>query len=180
MEASKKVVVIGVNENDYTTCEYDDHEIVNLLTMSCSCRVLDVDKLPCPYAIMTLSKRYPDTFGDSVYNHFSAYYSPDAYYKAYKGDIIQIPHESKWMITLYMQGAEVPPPKYASKPGRKGNKHKKSCLEGARSSTKKPTKRRNKCSLCKQPGHKKTTYNMIFYKIRDKLSSEFVVGLLPF
>ncbi|XP_059306324.1 uncharacterized protein LOC132057736 [Lycium ferocissimum] len=100
MEASKKVVVIGVNENKYTACEHDNHATVNLSTMSCSCRVFDVDKLPCPHAIAALSKRYPDTFkrypdtfGASVYNHSSTYYSADAYHKAYEGDIVQISHE---------------------------------------------------------------------------------------
>ncbi|XP_060200287.1 uncharacterized protein LOC132628524 [Lycium barbarum] len=56
--------------------------------------VIDVEKLPCPHAIAALSKRYPDTFGDSVYNHSSAYYSADTYYKVYEGDIVQIPHDT--------------------------------------------------------------------------------------
>ncbi|XP_059284848.1 uncharacterized protein LOC132038144 [Lycium ferocissimum] len=128
MEAIKKVVVIGVNENEYTACGHGDHATVNLSTMSCSCRVFDVDQLPCPHALAGLSKRYPDTFGDSVYNHSSVYYSADAYYKAYEGDIVQIPHESKWMIPSYMQGAQVPPLKYVPKLGRKSNKLKKGVL----------------------------------------------------
>ncbi|XP_060170659.1 uncharacterized protein LOC132601593 [Lycium barbarum] len=138
--------------------------------MSCSCRVFDLDRLSCLHARAALSKRYPDTFGDSVHNHSSAYYSTDAYYKAHEGDIVQIPHESKWMIPPYIQGAQVSPPKYVPKLGRKSNKSKKGVLEEERSHTKKPAKRRNKCSLCKQPGHKRITCNLSLSQVEHNSS----------
>ncbi|GMN52671.1 hypothetical protein TIFTF001_021815 [Ficus carica] len=47
------------NENEYTVIGGDCNACVNLTTRSCTCRVFDIDKIPCIHAIAAAETIYP-------------------------------------------------------------------------------------------------------------------------
>ncbi|GMN54942.1 hypothetical protein TIFTF001_024071 [Ficus carica] len=48
-----------LNENEYTVIGGDCNACVNLTTRSCTCRVFDIDKIPCIHAIAAAETIYP-------------------------------------------------------------------------------------------------------------------------
>lgn len=125
--------------------------MVDLSNRTCSCKEFDLIKIPCPHAIASIRTQFGDDYGTRVYDFVSPYYTVLTYKKAYEKSIHPVPSEEFWELPSELLDSKIPCPYVVIKPGRKKIKRAPSILE--RSSK----KRRNKCSICKRFGHKRTT-----------------------
>ncbi|KAM3251480.1 hypothetical protein P3L10_005550 [Capsicum annuum] len=129
---------------------------VNLLERSCSCRKFDLVKMPCEHAIATLQEKYGDgeDYGNSIYDYSSPIYKDESYLLAYSEVINVVPLEAEWTVPQELVDTKISPPPYDPKLGRK----KVKCTKGIGETFK--SKRRNRYSICKKSGHKRTTCRM--------------------
>ena len=100
---------------------HGDAATVDLQTRSCTCKVFDLDKIPCPYAMAALRAQYGHKYGPEVYEHSSQYYSVEKYEMAYSGHITSVPPKESWVVTVELMGKLIPPPYIdpsTIKPGR--------------------------------------------------------------
>ncbi|KAG5610938.1 hypothetical protein H5410_022219 [Solanum commersonii] len=120
-----KLLVHQTANYKYIVTSHDEVATVDLLVKFCTCKVFDIDKVPCPHAMTALRCQYGDDYGRRIYEYSSSYYKVEVYVIAYVKEI---------------------------KPARLEEGPKKTKGIGESFSTKK-----NKCSLCKRIGHKRTT-----------------------
>ncbi|GMN19564.1 hypothetical protein TIFTF001_046961 [Ficus carica] len=85
-----------LNENEYTVIGGDCNACVNLTTRSCTCRVFDIDKIPCIHAIAAAGLYRPQHTGAYVYSLCSEYYCSDYWMLAYAETIYPVPPKSQW------------------------------------------------------------------------------------
>ncbi|GMN19803.1 hypothetical protein TIFTF001_053590 [Ficus carica] len=64
--------------------------------MSCTCRVFDIDKIPCIHAIAAAGLYRPQHTGSYIYSLCSEYYTSDYWMLAYAETIYPVPPESQW------------------------------------------------------------------------------------
>ncbi|KAM3327789.1 hypothetical protein P3S68_033838 [Capsicum galapagoense] len=132
---------------------HGDAATIDLQTRSYMCRVFYLDKIPCPHAMAALRAQYDHKYGPEVYEHSFQYYSVKKYEMAYSGRITLVPPEESWVVPVELMGRLIPPP-YINpctiKSGRKPYKRRRGVGESFSS-------RRNKCSICKCAGQKRTT-----------------------
>ena len=78
---------------DYKFCitDHGDVATVDLQTRSCTRRIFDLDKIPCPHAMGVVRAQYEHRYGPEVYEHYSQYYSVEKYEMAYSGYITLVP-----------------------------------------------------------------------------------------
>jgi len=101
----------------------------------------------------TLRLKHGDDYGLRVYDYSSPLYKVEEYLLAYSESINVVPLESEWRVPQELLDVNIIPPLVVTKLGRKKRKYVKGVGKTFKS------KRRNKCSLCKRPGHKRTTCN---------------------
>ncbi|XP_047260800.1 uncharacterized protein LOC124894093, partial [Capsicum annuum] len=94
-----------------------------------------------------------DNYGLTVCDYSSPLYKVEEYLLAYSESINVVPLESEWRMPQELIDINIIPPLVVTKPGKK----KRKCVKGMGETFK--SKRKNKCSLCKRPGHKRTTCN---------------------
>ncbi|KAH0671463.1 hypothetical protein KY289_025956 [Solanum tuberosum] len=97
----------------------------------------DLVKIPCAHAMAALGLKHVDEYGMSIYEYSSPLYKAETYSRN------GVPEE--------LLSVNILPPLIVIKLGRK----KKKCVKGVGENFK--SKRRNKCSICKRSGHKRTT-----------------------
>ncbi|XP_022843239.1 uncharacterized protein LOC111366774 [Olea europaea var. sylvestris] len=68
-------------------------ESVNVVTKTCTCRMLQVDLLPCPHALVVITNAKRDPYTFCYY-----YYTRDAYLNPYKDSIYPIGNPSEWTL----------------------------------------------------------------------------------
>ncbi|XP_059306239.1 uncharacterized protein LOC132057629 [Lycium ferocissimum] len=83
---------------------------IDLQSRSCTCRVFDLDKIPCPHAMAALRVQYGDDFGRRIYDYSSPYYKVENYIIAYCEEIYPVPSEESWEVPLEILEREIPPP----------------------------------------------------------------------
>ncbi|PHT89889.1 hypothetical protein T459_05002 [Capsicum annuum] len=129
---------------------------VNLLERICSCRKFNLVKMSCEHAMAVLRAKYDDgeDYGNSIYDYSSPIYKAESYLLAYSEAINVVPPEAEWTVPQELVDTKISPPSYDPKLGRKKVKHTKSVGETFKS------KRRNRCSICKKSGYKRTTCRM--------------------
>ena len=54
---------------------HGDAATVDLQIRACTCRVFDLDKIPCPHAMAAFRAQHGHKYGPEVYEHSSQYYS---------------------------------------------------------------------------------------------------------
>ncbi|XP_059301812.1 uncharacterized protein LOC132053720 [Lycium ferocissimum] len=74
--------------------------IVHLQSISCTCRVFDLDKIPYPHAMAALRVQYGNDFGRRIYDYSSPYYKVQNYIIAYCKEICPVPSEESWEVPL--------------------------------------------------------------------------------
>ncbi|XP_059294561.1 uncharacterized protein LOC132047549 [Lycium ferocissimum] len=67
---------------------------IDLQSRSCTCRVFDPDKIPCPHAMAALRVQYGDDFGRRIYDYSSSYYKVENYIIAYCEKICPVPSKN--------------------------------------------------------------------------------------
>ncbi|KAH0652858.1 hypothetical protein KY289_030536 [Solanum tuberosum] len=99
---------------------HGDVATVDLQRRTCTCRILDLDKIPCPHAMPALRVHYGADFGNQIYEYSSPYYSVEKYIMAYCEEIHPVPPEDSWIVPLDVIEREIPPPYVdQSKPERR-------------------------------------------------------------
>ncbi|KAG5594762.1 hypothetical protein H5410_035994 [Solanum commersonii] len=94
--------------------------------------------------------KFGDEYGKMIYEYSSPYYKVESYILAYADPIYPVPAEEFWNLPLEILDRVIPPPEKKTKSGRKRLKRVPTIGEVV-------SKKRNKCSLCKRFGHKKTS-----------------------
>ncbi|KAH0776480.1 hypothetical protein KY290_007891 [Solanum tuberosum] len=95
--------------------------------------------------------KHGDEYGMSIYEYSSSLYEADTYLLAYSESINAVPIKSEWCVPEELLSVNILSPLVDTKLGRKKIKRVKGVGENFKS------KRRNKCSICKRSGHKRTT-----------------------
>ncbi|KAM3281253.1 hypothetical protein P3S67_028274 [Capsicum chacoense] len=90
-------------------------------------------------------------YGNSNYKYSSPIYKAVNYLIAYSEVINVVSPEDEWNVPQELLGTKISPPPYDPKLGRKKFK----CTKGVGETFK--SKKRNRCSICKKCGHKRTT-----------------------
>ncbi|KAH0784216.1 hypothetical protein KY290_003814 [Solanum tuberosum] len=124
---------------------------VNLLEKSCSCREYDLVKISCAHAMAALRSKHGDEYGMTIYEYSSPLYKAETYLLVYSESINVVHIESEWCVPKELLSVNILPPLVDTNLERKKRKRVKGVSENFKS------KRRNKCSICKRFGHKKTT-----------------------
>ncbi|PHU20840.1 hypothetical protein BC332_11991 [Capsicum chinense] len=156
MTEGDKLYVNNINRstNEFTVLGYGRFAKVNLLRWSCFCRKYDLVKLPCAHAMAALHLKHGDEYGTSIYNYSSQIYSKESYLLAYLELICAAPLDSEWSAAREYLGMQVLPPDFDPKLEKRKVKRVKGVLEPSR------YKKRNKCSKCKKPRHKRITCSL--------------------
>ncbi|KAM3393896.1 hypothetical protein P3S68_002897 [Capsicum galapagoense] len=150
-ELGNKLFVHQIANYRYIVTCHEAVATVDLQSKSCSCRVFDVDKIPCPYAMAALRCQYGEDYGRQNYEYSSLYYTVDAYIMAYVEENKPVPSEDSWQVPIEILERNISSPFVEQgMVGRRLYKRRKGVRESF--STKK-----NKFSICKRVGHKKTT-----------------------
>ncbi|MDA3795442.1 PMZ-type zinc finger domain-containing protein, partial [Lactobacillus delbrueckii] len=76
---------------------------------SCTYRVFDLEKIPCPHAMVALRAQYGPKYGSKVYDHSSQYYSVEKYEITYSGHITPVSLEESWVVPAELLGRLIPP-----------------------------------------------------------------------
>ncbi|PHT58353.1 hypothetical protein CQW23_00716 [Capsicum baccatum] len=98
--------------------------------------------------------KHRDEYGTSIYNYSSQIYWKESYLLANLEPICAAPLKSEWSVAREYLELYVLPPDFDPKLERRKVKRVKDVLEPSR------YKKRNKCSKCKRPGHKRTTCSL--------------------
>ncbi|KAM3345161.1 hypothetical protein P3S68_024870 [Capsicum galapagoense] len=149
---SKKLFSRKIADYKFSITSHGDTATVDLQIRSCTCRFFDLDKIPCPHSIAALGSQYIHKYGTAFYEHSSQYYSVEKYEIAYSGNITPVPPKESWVVPAELMGRLIPPPYIdpsTIKSGRKSYKRRRGVVESFSS-------RRNKCSICKCAGYKRT------------------------
>ncbi|XP_049378048.1 uncharacterized protein LOC125842774 [Solanum stenotomum] len=145
-----KLLAYIIDEDTFSVTTDNGIAMIHLRRKMYLCREFDLDKIPCQHAMEELGHKFGDEYGKTIYKFSSAYYKVESYILAYPDSIYLAPTEEFWNLSPEILGRVIPPPEKKTKPGRKRMKR-------APTIGKVVSKKRNKCSLCKRFGHKKTT-----------------------
>ncbi|XP_062088595.1 uncharacterized protein LOC133795160 [Humulus lupulus] len=144
---ASEMTVKQLNRFEYEVTGKENDAIIDLGQRQCSCRVFDLDQLPCVHALASYEQD-----GIEVYDLCSNYYKLETWALAYVDTIYPVPQQEDWDINEVEVLLKVLPPNVPIKRGRAKLKRIPSVGEG-----KKWIKR---CGLCGQPGHSKKTYSL--------------------
>ncbi|XP_022897546.1 uncharacterized protein LOC111411223 [Olea europaea var. sylvestris] len=67
--------------------------VVDIEQRTCTCRILQVDLLPCPHALAVIAntRKYP-------YDYCSYYYTRDTYLNAHQDSVYPIGNQEEWIV----------------------------------------------------------------------------------
>ncbi|KAG5581956.1 hypothetical protein H5410_052583, partial [Solanum commersonii] len=82
-----KLLIHQTANYKYIVTGHDEVATVDLLAKSCTCKVFDIDKMPCPHAMAALRCQYGDDYGRRIYEYSSSYYKVEVYLIAYVEEI---------------------------------------------------------------------------------------------
>ena len=71
----------------YLVEEMDKELIVDMMEMTCSCRLWQITGIPCKHAVACIAKMH-----ESVYDYTDTYYTVEMYRRAYEGVINPVPN----------------------------------------------------------------------------------------
>jgi SWIM zinc finger len=154
--SSRCMAVDRLNDIEFNVRGIGFEYLVNLSRGHCSCRVFDIDRIPCEHAIAALravegdvSVGEGDGMGDQIRN-LCHKYSTEYWRNVYEMTIYPTPHIREWMKPDEAPEITVKPPKAKIPRGRKRENRIPSTGEFPR-----PTKakRPKKCSRCHTQGH---------------------------
>ncbi|KAM3375989.1 hypothetical protein P3S68_014703 [Capsicum galapagoense] len=136
----------------YLYCVYESGRryIIDIDHGTCNCGWYQIDKIPCPHAIVVLNSKniYVKDYG----RYCSELYRPNTIVKTYELSIVSVPYIMDWNVPKFVDDEEVMPPKYKRPPGRpKKGRHLKSSDLLTSSS--------NCCGKCGRAGHNRRTCN---------------------
>ncbi|XP_022851409.1 uncharacterized protein LOC111373155 [Olea europaea var. sylvestris] len=125
--------IFSVISNDRSTF------VVDIEERTCTCRMMQVDLMPCPHALAVIAHTKRDP-----YAYCSYYYTKDAFLKAYEHSVYHIGNPDEWTVPNEVQNQIVLPPDQKRSCGRSTEKRKRSSREG---------KPKVRCGRCGEHGH---------------------------
>ncbi|XP_060210338.1 uncharacterized protein LOC132637236 [Lycium barbarum] len=126
----------------YTIYDAGRRFIVKLDNITCSCRMFQIDEIPCLHAWAIIKKK--NLMAD---DYCSELFKPHTVVKTYDVTVDPLPDEREWKIPTYISEDVVFPPRYKRPPGRPKKRRDKSLFELLLG------KKRHACSTCGQTGH---------------------------
>ncbi|KAM7255424.1 hypothetical protein ACFE04_026126 [Oxalis oulophora] len=148
-EASRSCMVLFGVRNGWEIQEGEDTYVVRTEAGECSCRVWDLQGIPCKHAIPILARK-----GKNPETYISQWYNTELYKELYRHQINPMASEKFWKSTN-TQPLVPPPPR--KKLGRPKEKRIPEAGEGGTSTKASRKGRRMRCNLCKVIGHNKRT-----------------------
>ncbi|XP_060178208.1 uncharacterized protein LOC132608147 [Lycium barbarum] len=125
----------------YTVYDAGRRFIVNLDNKTCSCRMFQIDEIPCLHAWAVIKKK--NLMAD---DYCSELFKSHTVVKTYDVVVDPLPDEREWNIPTYISEDVVFPPRYKRPPGRPKKKRDKPLFELLLG------KKRHTCSTCGQTG----------------------------
>lgn len=141
LHKSRTMNVIPISVYQFNVGCGDARGVVDLVSKTCSCKVWDIDQMPCVHAIAACRER---TY--MLNTLWSPYYTTEMLLIAYAEAIIPLPNEKDWDI---VEGSNVLLPPSSRRPGGRPRKRR---VPSSGEATKKRI-----CSRCKQDGHNRQT-----------------------
>ncbi|XP_022892357.1 uncharacterized protein LOC111407223 [Olea europaea var. sylvestris] len=135
----KNMRVFPFNQSVFSVSSDKTTFVVDIEKQTCTCRMLQVDLLPCPRALAVIANTKRDS-----YTFCSYYYTRDAYLNVYEDSIYPVENPSEWTLPKEVLHEIVLAPNQKRSCGRPTEKRKRSFKEG------KPTV---KCGRCGGHGH---------------------------
>ncbi|KAL8137960.1 hypothetical protein V2J09_003961 [Rumex salicifolius] len=123
--------------------------VVDLSQKTCSCKVFDLDRIPCAHAIAAIQHSKCE-----MIDFVGEYYQCHSWYKTYQETIHQVPKKSDWEVPEDVINIECSPPLVERKSGRPGKRRFSSVKESTSNSA---VRKAIKCSNCGNSGHNRTT-----------------------
>ena len=148
---SKKYEARPLNRVQFEVAGGNFTGMVDLLKKTCSCRVFDLDHLPCTHAMAAI-----EMVNGKMTDFMSKYYLFSSWRDSYKETIYPVPMRSQWVVPEEISSIECYPPFVRKKAGRPRKKRILSTGEWRRGVSTKTTKHQT-CSICGNPSHNKKT-----------------------
>ncbi|XP_060190296.1 uncharacterized protein LOC132619393 [Lycium barbarum] len=126
----------------YTVHDGGRRFILNLNSKTCSCRMFQLDEIPCPHAWAVIKKK-----NLVAEDYCSDLFKPATVLKTYDVPVDPLPDEREWNIPNHILEDVVLPPRYKRPPGRPKKRRDKPLNELLFG------KGRHACSTCGQVGH---------------------------
>ncbi|KAK3227240.1 hypothetical protein Dsin_007102 [Dipteronia sinensis] len=169
------MTVTHVDRNIFLVKLRGDQWTINLLEKTCTCKVFDLDHLPCAPALAAARERNLD------YTSLCAdYYKKEVLADAYSILIMPVGHPNTWVIppdiknrvvltpdirtqsgrprrSRFQSVSESPSKQKCKKCGTQGHNSRRCPNPGPSSSSTIPDAYRRKCSVCHEIGHNKQT-----------------------
>ncbi|KAG5604923.1 hypothetical protein H5410_026415 [Solanum commersonii] len=108
----------------------------------------DLIKIHYAHVMVAWRSKHGNEYGMSIYEYSSPLYKVESYLLSYLDSINVVPLELKWCVPEELINVKIIPPLVDTKLERKQRKRVDENFK---------SKRRNKCSICKRIGHKRTT-----------------------
>ncbi|XP_060178172.1 uncharacterized protein LOC132608116 [Lycium barbarum] len=134
--------VEALTEYVYTVNDGPQRFIIDLKRKTCSCRMFQMDEIPCSHAWAVLKSK--NLTADA---YCSELFKPNTVVNTYDVPIDPLPDESESNVPTHILEEFVLPPRYERPPGRPKKKRDKPLMELMIG------KRRNACSTCRRFGH---------------------------
>ncbi|XP_060211700.1 uncharacterized protein LOC132639255 [Lycium barbarum] len=139
--------LVSVNVEPSTEFVYTVHDggrrfILNLNSKTCSCRMFQLDEIPCPHAWAVIKKK-----NMVAEDYCSDLFKPATVLKTYDVPVDPLPDEREWNIPNHILEDVVLPPRYKRPPGRPKKRRDKPLSELLFG------KGRHACTTCGQAGH---------------------------
>ena len=75
VNAGNKLLAHQIANYKFCVISHGDVDTVDLQRRSCTCRIFNLDKIPCPHAMEAIRSQYGADFGNQIYLYSSPYYS---------------------------------------------------------------------------------------------------------
>ncbi|XP_022855517.1 uncharacterized protein LOC111376762 [Olea europaea var. sylvestris] len=125
--------------------QYGSSFVVDIEKRTCTCRMLQVDQMPCPHALVVIATTKRDP-----YDYCSYFYTREAYINAYQNIVYPVRNPNEWIVAPKVEDVIVLAPNQKRSSGRPTEKRRRSCIKG---------KQTVKCGCCEGSGHNHRTCN---------------------
>ena len=83
VKAGNKLLAHQIANYKFCVISHGDVDTVDLQRRSCTCRIFNLDKIPCSHAMAVIRSQHGADFGNKINLYFSPYYSVEKYIMAY-------------------------------------------------------------------------------------------------
>ncbi|XP_022871448.1 protein FAR1-RELATED SEQUENCE 5-like [Olea europaea var. sylvestris] len=139
--------VFPINQAMFSVSGESSSFVVDIENRTCTCRMLQVDQLPCPHALAVFASMKMDP-----YEYCSYYYTSEAFRNTYQETIFPVGNPAEWIVPNDVHDIVVIAPNQKRSCGRPTEKRFR------------PAYKENitiKCGRCGESGHNRRTYSSL-------------------